>query len=389
MERIYGLDALRAITMYLGVILHSAIAYKAGHHPRYWVNDPSFKNYFFDELYLWIHSFRMPLFFLLSGFFTVLLINKIGRTEFFKNRLKRILIPFLVCLVLILPFSIAPFTFSRLYFDEGYSFLHAMNEVWKDMLKMATFQKFNGVQHFWFLLNLLYFYSAYLIVTAAGIDPGKIANRLPKKIGSLTLVAVLITFCLMVLYLDDATPEIWTGFVPKSPQLLYYGFYYLIGVFLFHNKNLFESIKRYTWLFIITGTLLNFINVYLFNNVIIGGTLNSAMLLFKMLLAIQNVVLCFGLLGLCLSLFRQESPFVRYLSDASYWVYIIHFGLVVWFQIFGIILDIPPLLRFPLTLIGTSLVAYVTYALLIRYTIAGKYLHGTRRRQAKGVNVMA
>lgn len=375
--------------MYLGVILHSAIAYKAGHHPRYWVSDPSFKSYFFDELYLWIHSFRMPLFFLLSGFFTVLLMNKVGRNEFLKNRMKRILIPFLVCVILIVPFSIAPFTFSKLYFDEGYSFSHAMNVVWGHMLKMATLREFNGVQHFWFLLNLMYFYAAYLIATALRIDPGRIVNVLPKKTGALILVAVLITFCLMVLYLDDSTPEIWTGFVPKSPQLFYYGFYYLIGVFLFHNKHLFESIKQHTWLFIIIGTLLNFVNVYLFNNVIVEGTLNSAMLLFKMLLAIQNVVLCFGLLGLCLSLFREESPFVRYLSDASYWVYIIHFGLVVWFQILGIILNIPPLLRFPLTLIGTSLLAYITYALFIRHTVIGKYLHGPRKRQSKEVKVMA
>jgi glucan biosynthesis protein C len=158
LNRIYGLDALRAITMYLGVVLHSTIAYKAGYHPRYWIKDPDFNSYVFDHLYFWIHSFRMPLFFLLSGFFAVILSRKIGFKSFLKNRFERIVIPLLVCVVTILPLSIAPFTFSRLYFDAGMSVTESMERTINEIWQLITFQNFKGLQHFWFLLNLIYFY---------------------------------------------------------------------------------------------------------------------------------------------------------------------------------------------------------------------------------------
>jgi glucan biosynthesis protein C len=71
---------------------------------------------------------------------------------------------------------------------------------------------------------------------------------------------------------------------------------------------------------------------------------------------------------------------VRYASDASYWVYIIHLFLVASFQIMGILLDVYAPIRFFTTLLLTSLLAYMSYHLFVRYTIIGNYLHGKRNK---------
>ena len=65
--RMYDLDALRAFAMLLGIVLHAAFPFLP------WRSSGDPDRPIFDLLILFIHGFRMPLFFLLSGFFTAML----------------------------------------------------------------------------------------------------------------------------------------------------------------------------------------------------------------------------------------------------------------------------------------------------------------------------
>jgi glucan biosynthesis protein C len=381
LERIYGLDALRALTMYLGVILHSSIAYKAGHHPRYWISDHDAKSYFFDVLYFWIHSFRMPLFFLLSGFFTVLLYRKIGSIEFIKNRFKRIGVPLLVCVIVLLPISVAPFTFSRLYLDQGRPAEEVWNQIFSEMKRLALFQEFKGLQHFWFLLNLLYFYIAFIFLSKIGFKFERF--RVPQFKSSVWLVVVcgLNTLLILLLYWNDLTPSIWTGLFPKNPQLIYYGFFYGLGIFIYFNKEWLLRFKDKYVLFLSIGTIISLLNVYMVNNLLEEGAFTVLVLVYKFLYALQNVLLSFGLIGFCLRHLNFSSSRIRYFSDASYWVYIIHLVLVASIQILCIVYNVYPPLRFVTTLLGTTLLAYLTYHFFIRYSFIGTALHGARFKE--------
>ncbi|MEO0513138.1 MAG: acyltransferase family protein [Planctomycetota bacterium] len=99
--RRHDLDALRALAMLLGIALHAAIAYT-----EYgWVdrnNDPSpALSTFFHA----VHGFRMPLFFVLSGFFTAMLFQRRGLPALIKHRAKRIAIPLAIGLVTVVPLT--------------------------------------------------------------------------------------------------------------------------------------------------------------------------------------------------------------------------------------------------------------------------------------------
>ena len=107
-ERLHGIDALRAIAMIMGIFLHAMIAYKTNALPN-WPHDSNFTSWLFDYFYLTIHTFRMPLFFLIAGFFCRFLIKKIGTKKFIVHRWKRIVIPFIFSLFLVLPVTIFPF----------------------------------------------------------------------------------------------------------------------------------------------------------------------------------------------------------------------------------------------------------------------------------------
>ena len=97
--RRHDLDALRAIAMLLGIALHGLLAYTGGPWVVRDVNQASS----LGSIFAIIHGFRMPLFFLVSGFFTAMLWRKRGLKSLIKHRFNRILIPCMVGLITVIP----------------------------------------------------------------------------------------------------------------------------------------------------------------------------------------------------------------------------------------------------------------------------------------------
>ncbi len=96
--RRHDLDALRAIAMLLGIVLHAALSFS----PIPWTVKDAQQSESYYVLFAAIHGFRMPLFFMLSGFFTAMLWRKHGLGGLIKHRLKRIALPlFLGCLTIV------------------------------------------------------------------------------------------------------------------------------------------------------------------------------------------------------------------------------------------------------------------------------------------------
>jgi hypothetical protein len=97
--RRYDLDALRAFAMLLGIALHAALAFA----PFPWIvmnreTSPALGPFF--EI---LHGFRLPLFFLMSGFFSAMLLQRRGIGGFLNHRWKRIALPLMLGMVTIIP----------------------------------------------------------------------------------------------------------------------------------------------------------------------------------------------------------------------------------------------------------------------------------------------
>ena len=97
--RRHDLDALRAIAMFLGICLHAMMAYSG----FAWAVMDNQQNKILENVISLIHGFRMPLFFLVSGFFTAMLAKRRGLAGMLGNRAGRILLPLLICMFTILP----------------------------------------------------------------------------------------------------------------------------------------------------------------------------------------------------------------------------------------------------------------------------------------------
>ncbi|WP_168566439.1 acyltransferase family protein [Crateriforma spongiae] len=99
--RRHDLDALRAVAMLLGIVLHGMISFlpvASG-----WAVQDSRQADGFGVILSMIHGFRMPLFFLISGFFTMMLLRRRGIPALLWHRFRRIFLPLVLGLFTIIP----------------------------------------------------------------------------------------------------------------------------------------------------------------------------------------------------------------------------------------------------------------------------------------------
>jgi len=98
-DRRHDLDALRAFAMFLGIGLHASLSFIALPWPVQDITQPTIFIFFM----VLVHGFRMPLFFLLSGFFTMLIFRKRNIKSLVWQRTLRILLPCLIGCFTIVP----------------------------------------------------------------------------------------------------------------------------------------------------------------------------------------------------------------------------------------------------------------------------------------------
>ena len=86
--------------MLLGIVIHGLLSFVSA--PIWPVQDSNQSEFYFIPL-MFIHGFRMSLFFFLSGFFTMMMWQKWGTLNLLRHRTMRIILPFLIFGALIFP----------------------------------------------------------------------------------------------------------------------------------------------------------------------------------------------------------------------------------------------------------------------------------------------
>ena len=98
--RYHDLDALRSFAMILGIAIHGVFSFNG---MPLWPAQDMNQNPQYGVVVEFIHGFRMQLFFLVSGFFTAMMLLKKGSFAVSKHRTKRILIPLLLSVIFLVP----------------------------------------------------------------------------------------------------------------------------------------------------------------------------------------------------------------------------------------------------------------------------------------------
>ena len=150
-DRVHYMDNLRALAMLAGVVFHAALAYSPLMHD-YWPAADAGGSVGVDVFAWLVHLFRMPLFFVIAGFFAALLVRKRSIGGMLRNRLARVLLPFLI----FLPPMVGALSWLT---SEAASSTRNLSPVlaWvkQTTIEQGSLPFMPTVAHLWFLLYLM------------------------------------------------------------------------------------------------------------------------------------------------------------------------------------------------------------------------------------------
>ncbi|WP_291778593.1 acyltransferase family protein [Cecembia sp.] len=374
-ERLHSLDSLRAIMMLLGIVLHGANTYGVlkTFGSAWPIQDPNSTHLSNDFISIFIHSYRMPIFFLVSGFFGALLFYERTPMKMLKNRVERIVLPFVVFLFLLWPFIYISFSYSGMVFAGIPDAMNlVLDSIFSDIKTLIPAMTF----HLWFLYYLaLTTFASVLLALVLKKLPGltsAISKSFSWAIQQPVLRILVFGSITAILYsiMGTSSVDTSTSFIPDLNTFIFYFSFYAIGWILLKSKHLLDTFKRYDWINTILGIILFLLYFFM------GSTFGyEAKIVLK---SIMVWLFIFGFTGLFIRYASQHSAKMRYLSDSSYWVYLVHLPITAFIP--GLIAEwpIPSTLKFLVVLISTTIICYVSYHYLVRGTFVGKFLNGRR-----------
>jgi len=395
--RVHQLDALRAGALLLGVLGHATISFFPDPD---WVADDVDTSAVLLVANFVAHIFRMSLFFAIAGFFARLLLVKRGAGGFIGNRLKRIALPFLVfwpillaCLLVVAMWNAGwsnPFgQGGGPAATPGASAPPPARALWQII----------PLGHTWFLYVLLWFYAAALALVGFVrlLDSkGRVATAvdvLVRALGATHALPIVLAMPLAAVFVLHShwtatggirTPDF--GLVPNLAALVGFGTAFTFGWFLHRQPALLNVWQRWWipyWVVAIASTAYcaRAMSAATSGSGPPPSAPNEALLIAAAYpLAIW--AWCFALLGTATRFLSAENRVIRYLSDASYWIYLVHLPLVVALQVWVSQWPLGWEVKYPLILAIAIPILSASYQLLVRNTFLGAWLNGRRYGRA-------
>ncbi|MAA50668.1 MAG: hypothetical protein CMP83_10910 [Gammaproteobacteria bacterium] len=366
-QRFHNLDFLRAFAMTMGLVIHAPLLFWAPDFAKvFGINNIVPVEEWVNIMGRFISSWRMPLFFLLSGFFAILVLERKGILEFLRDRFIRV---GLTCLV-----------FSSLYdisdgsFDFTTLHLWFLYELMILVLLFSLFYKFNTIKDF-------------------------LCTKVPPKIFFIIILWLILTVPLAYIlnhWWHPLSLKASTSYFDlKIGNLLYYFSYFLVGVILYSNQNIFMKLKN-------TKTIVILVNLSLFafflrlysDHLTIGqvdNLRNVAQMEFDPILVFFNacmigmnsILFCFLFIGLASKFVQSDSSIIRWFVELSYPIYIIHIIPVTMMSAVFYHVGLSQFSMLSLAVITGFFICVILYYVFIKFTPLNWLINGYSKSPLK------
>jgi peptidoglycan/LPS O-acetylase OafA/YrhL len=412
-DRYHALDSFRGFAMLLGVFLHAGVSFMMS-PPVFWSVRDSDPTPVVDVFLFGVHNFRMQAFFVLAGFFGCLLYQRYGLVNTLRHRVKRVVIPFVLSLIFVVPTIMIAFLSVELQNVREFGVpenasagrklaaeLIAAYPDSSDAIRIANRLSapdkaaLPPLAHLWFLYYLIYFYLAVAILTPAcrWLAGSRVLQLIDRGFSSLIksrwrcLICVFLTLPVFLTMSDwfVETPQTWN---PEWPIIGYYSVFFVFGWLLYRHRELVPAFGR-GWK----------LNLLLANLVVLplalsitfagldaakSGTPASNIFAWRVAAftaqALYTWLMIAGLWGAFLHYFARERMWTRYLADASYWCYLASITPIIFLQYWVKDWPVPGVVKWLFVSVLAMTFLLLTYEWCVRYTFIGAILNGRKTR---------
>jgi len=390
-QRWHHLDALRAWAMLMGIGLHGALAF-VPEVKGFWAVTDVRSHELWSVGVMAVHGFRLQVFFVMAGFFAGLLWERRGAQEFIHNRLRRIGLPLLLFSILLLP----------LMFWQWIVCLERQGWDWQELaessgIKGEIFAMNFG--HLWFLWYLLWLLAGYAAVAWVADRRGWRAPtgkwlEMPRCL--ILVVPATLPFQWLMRELNVDSPM---GIGPIPRLLGYYGVFFAFGALLYARREVLDRVGRWWGALLALGVLVLFPATLVIPGLHLEEFAEGVDVIFVLdalwevspgwhfAAVLANVFytwfVVLGCIGLFQMLAAKDRPWVRYLSDASYWLYLTHLPVLFALQIEMRSWEASGIVKFSLQIAVATGLLLAIYHFAVRNTWLGRMLNGPASQASK------
>ncbi|MEE2937244.1 MAG: acyltransferase [Planctomycetota bacterium] len=382
-KKFAGLDGLRAISALGVVLLHACVPYARNPMPGLaWpVHDGSSG---IVDFALWsIELFIMPVFLVIAGFFAYRGLQRHGETALVRQRARRLLIPLLFGVVVILPIDLHLWVLGWVIDGQV------------EPVKLRSF-KFDGqidkdlwgLSHLWFLQYIF----LYLCVLSLGSFVGKRFQRLRFPGWSLFQWTLILLFAGTSIL--AVRPNVVWGFQhsfwPVPSKWIYSGLFFALGALIAKHDPQFQRLSTVALRLWPPALGISVAAVLLGQWHLNGGENQFASLLLAAFTCLSATLLTTALIGTVATRVKQVPPAIKYIAAASFWIYIVHHPIVALIHI-DLYLLAPrwnPVMKTGLSFGLATTISLLMYESLVRTTAFGHWLGLGWRRKPKAVDLL-
>jgi peptidoglycan/LPS O-acetylase OafA/YrhL len=380
--RYHYLDNLRALAMFVGVIFHAALAYSPLLQ-NLWFTSGTDTSPVIDYFSFFTHLFRMPVFFLISGFFAIMMIQKKGLGGFLKNRVLRILLPFIIF-----------FPLLAIVIMSAIGWALDNVESLSPMLQFVKVMSNNPdappppltTMHLWFLFNLFLF----VLVTALLFKLNFFKSKIFENLSSIKFFLIVLPLLMVPAMISQSVPHpAPEKFYPELWSFGFYGLFFILGCMIFLKQSLLDELSAYKNFLLIISILAYSLFYYALPTTIsfeaiiasAGGIeLSWAQFMMAVLESYIAVFMTLYCLIIGKQLLDRQNKVLRLISDSSYWVYLIHLPILLMIQFYLADVEVGMWIKFVISTIVTFIIGLLSYIFLVKQTPVGWLLNGRKNK---------
>jgi glucans biosynthesis protein C len=364
--------------MWLGVVLHVSMNHVAGDFPIPWRDQQTSVGA--DLLLAFIHAFRMPVFFVVAGFFVALLVAQKGANDMLKHRMRRLALPFVVFWPIIFLLTIPLVAMFMHQITRGTIGLDLT------LIPKPPSGAVLNTLHLWFLYILIWFCLMTAIVVSISNQYAVFVKTAFTKVIT-ALISNAFGVFVLALPLAFAGSDFRAGilaetgsFLPPFGEWIQHGIFFVAGFALFSAKGtLLAQFASRCWLYISLGAVA-FIVWLVLNDVSIKHptTLSKPEFWMAYSYNLCTWLWTFAIIGLFTRYFDAQGPKMRYLAQSSYWVYLVHMLGTIGFGALICNLELPVFVKMLINITATTFVCLFSYHFFVRKTFIGQLFNAKK-----------